>query len=536
MDCISGHRLFKRYKMNQLDYSIVVIYIVGMIWMGYYLKKQKNSQDYFLGGKGFGWFSLTMSAMASQLSVISFVSAPAFVGLREGGGMKWLTFELGVPIAMIIIMTFIGPVLYKSGVVSIYSFLEKRFGASTRLILSFVFLWSRSFAGAVVVYAVSLILASLLHLSFLTTLLLVGVSTILYSLEGGMKAVVYSEVVQMVIKVAGIFLIVYYGLENLGGWEVLKAEVEPSRLRVIDYTNLGLNGDEFGFFPMLFGGIFLYTSYYGTDQMQAQRILSAKDLPTVRSILFANGLLRFPITLMYCIGGLVIGTFARLNSDFMALLPDGKSDLMIPVFIEHYLPNGIIGLLVVAIIAAAMSAYSSYLNSLSAVTMEEVVSKYFTLDSAKYVTYSKLSTLIWGLMTLVLSFFVGGMAKTVIEAINKIGSLFYGPMLATFIIAMAIPRVKGKAMNLGLIVGVGINVYLWQFVSHVFWFWWNLIGCVSTFLVAYSVSFVFKPTENAKESFSDGVEPLVNRYSIALVFVFFFIYLFCVYLPTFFQP
>ena len=105
MDCISGHRLFKRYKMNQLDYSIVVIYIVGMIWMGYYLKKQKNSQDYFLGGKGFGWFSLTMSAMASQLSVISFVSAPAFVGLREGGGMKWLTFELGVPIAMIIIMT-----------------------------------------------------------------------------------------------------------------------------------------------------------------------------------------------------------------------------------------------------------------------------------------------------------------------------------------------------------------------------------------------------------------------------------------------
>ena len=142
--------------LEPLDLIVFIGYCCLIIGMGLFVSREKkghvkNSQDYFLGGKGFGWFSLTMSAMASQLSVISFVSAPAFVGLREGGGMKWLTFELGVPIAMIIIMTFIGPVLYKSGVVSIYSFLEKRFGASTRLILSFVFLWSRSFAGAVVV-------------------------------------------------------------------------------------------------------------------------------------------------------------------------------------------------------------------------------------------------------------------------------------------------------------------------------------------------------------------------------------------------
>ena len=118
--------------MNALDYSIIAVYIIGMLVLGYFLKKQESSKDYFLGGKSFGWFSLTMSAMASQLSVISFVSAPAFVGLRQGGGMKWLTFELGVPLAMVLVMTFIGPILYRSGVVSIYSFLEKRFGAFYR--------------------------------------------------------------------------------------------------------------------------------------------------------------------------------------------------------------------------------------------------------------------------------------------------------------------------------------------------------------------------------------------------------------------
>lgn len=517
--------------MNILDYSIIAVYIVGMLVLGYFLKKQEDSKDYFLGGKSFGWFSLTMSAMASQLSVISFVSAPAFVGLRQGGGMKWLTFELGVPIAMVLVMTFIGPILYRSGVVSIYSFLEKRFGASTRLILSSVFLFSRSFAGAVTVYAVSLILASLLHLSFTTTLLIVGICTIVYSFEGGMKAIVYSEVLQMIIKVAGIFIIVYYGLKNLGGWEQLQIHVDRSRLTVIDFSNLGLDGSEYGFFPMLFGGIFLYTSYYGTDQMQAQRILSAKDVPTLRTILLANGLLRFPITLSYCIGGLVLGTFALQNQEFMSMIPDGKTDLMIPLFIEHYLPNGIIGILVVAIIAAAMSAYSSILNSLSAVTMEEIISKRKDFNPDKYIFLSKASTMVWGAATLIFSFFVGDIAKTVIEAINKIGSVFYGPMLATFLVAVLLPRVNGKAMNIGLLTGVLVNMILWIFVPSVFWFWWNFIGCAISFGVAFALSFIIIREKDDTILFDNKTEPLLTKYNYILLAAFIAILLFCIFLP-----
>ena len=144
--------------MNWFDYAIVILYSGGLIGMGYLFKDNKDSKDYFLGGKSFGWFPLSMSTMATQLSAISFVSAPAFVGLLKGGGMKWLTFELAVPLAMIFVMFVIIPPLWKAGVVSIYEFLEKRFDRSTRLILSFVFQISRALGTGVMVFLIAIIL------------------------------------------------------------------------------------------------------------------------------------------------------------------------------------------------------------------------------------------------------------------------------------------------------------------------------------------------------------------------------------------
>jgi Na+/proline symporter len=169
--------------MNAIDYLIVIFYLALMVYLGIRFKKNSESNDYFLGGKNFGWFSLCLSTMATQLSVISFVSAPAFVGLREGGGMQWLTFEFGVPLAMIILITVIGPVLYNSGIVSVYEFLEKRFNRTSRLLISSMFLVSRSFATGVTIYAVGLILSSILQISFWQTMVIVGFITIIYSLK-----------------------------------------------------------------------------------------------------------------------------------------------------------------------------------------------------------------------------------------------------------------------------------------------------------------------------------------------------------------
>ncbi len=522
--------------MNLLDYGIVLLYFVMMIWLGFKFKKSEKNTEYFLGGKGFGWFSLCMSTMATQLSVISFVSAPAFVGLRAGGGMQWLTFEFGVPLAMIILIAFIAPALYKSSVVSAYAFLEKRFNSSSRLLLSSVFLISRAFATSVTVYAVSLILMSILQLSFMQTILIISLVTILYSLEGGMKAIVYSEVAQMIIKVLGIFIIIYYGLKEIGGWDTFIQNVDTKRLEVLRFRNTGFDNQEFGFWPMLFGGIFLYCAYYGTDQSQVQRILSAKDEKTVKKLLLFNGLFRFPITLSYCFGGLILGTLVSLNGDFASKIPIEKPDLMIPVFITNYLPHGVIGVIIVAIIAAAMSAYSSNINSLAAVTMEDFLSKKMEIPVNKYVTYSKVAALVWGLITLVLAFFMGDIAKTVIEAINKIGSVFYGPVVCMFLLAIFTKNIQAKSANTGVVFGVVLNLILWIFFKNIFWFWWNVIGAVTTFLVAIFCHYFVYKTDSVQNTYVVAnptfKKAIWTKETAILFFYFVLIFSFCYFLTS----
>ena len=168
--------------MNTLDLIIIIVYAASMLGLGYFFKEQKSTEDYFLGGKSFGWFELGLSTMASQLSAVSFISAAAFVGLRPGGGMQWLTFEFAVPLAMIFLIIVLIPPLYKSGVVSIYAFLEKRFGRSTRVLVSLVFQFSRAFATGIMIYTMALVLAAVMDIPMWQTILVTGIITIIWSL------------------------------------------------------------------------------------------------------------------------------------------------------------------------------------------------------------------------------------------------------------------------------------------------------------------------------------------------------------------
>lgn len=489
--------------MNYLDYLVIIVYIGGFLLLGRLFKGSESGEDYFLGGKSFGWASLSLSTVATQLSAISFISAPAFVGLKEGGGMMWLTYEFAVPLAMLFLMVFLIPPMYKAGIVSVYEYLERRFNPSTRILLSSVFQISRAFATSVMVYTVALILTSVMAIPMWQTILIIGAVTLIYCYQGGMKAVVYGDVVQMIILFGGIIICLVAGLYNLGGWEVFIQELDRSRLNAVNFQSMGLQkGDEFGFWPMLIGGLFLYTSYYGTDQSQVQRLFSAQDLGTVKKTLLSNGLMRFPITFIYCVMGLVLGTLVATQPNFQALIPADKPDLMVPIFIREYLPNGLIGILMVAIFSAAMSSLSSGVNSLSAASVEDFFNRKKQLSTEKYMRYSKYATLFWGAVCIILAFFTGDIAPTVIEAINKVGSVFYGPILATFIAAIGIQQINSKGINIGIAAGVGINVYLWLFVPSVFWFWWNAIGGVTTLVVGFLASMLL-PSSTADKSINN---------------------------------
>tara|TARA_R110002096_G_scaffold203033_1_gene387883 strand:- start:6218 stop:7864 length:1647 start_codon:yes stop_codon:yes gene_type:complete len=547
--------------MNWLDYSIIIFYIVFFLGMGFFFKDNKDSKDYFLGGKSMGWFPLSLSTMATQLSAISFISAPAFVGLKLGGGMKWLTFEFAVPLAMIFIMIVIIPPLFRSGVVSIYEFVEKRFSPSTRLVLSIVFQLSRALATGVMVYTIAIILQAVLDIDFVYTILIISVITIIYSWQGGMKAVVWGDAIQMIILFVGLIISMYFGWSLLQDHGGLAEGFNPERLKVIDF-NLGIGeGEEYGFLPMILGGFFLYASYYGCDQTQAQRLLSAKSEKTIRQLLLANGLLRFPVVLIYSVMGLVIGGLVTLAPDFLQEIADTtqkyfpeefakngmKADLMIPVFIIKYLPHGLIGILMVGILSAAMSSLSSTVNSLSAVTVEDFFNRGKTkLSDKKYMIISKASVVFWGLVCIASAFLFGGSKSAVIEIINAIGSVFYGPVLVTFVLAFFSKKVNHIGMNTGIILAVLINLVFSKTIQeilhidlgiNIFWIWLNFTGVIISLVVAYAVSALTKHVEVKKISnFNVAIkkEDFMIKEVYILVAFFIVIIAFSYFVPTIF--
>lgn len=545
--------------MNWLDYSIIIFYIIFFLGMGFFFKDNKDSKDYFLGGKSMGWFPLSLSTMATQLSAISFISAPAFVGLKLNGGMKWLTFEFAVPLAMIFIMIVIIPPLFRSGVVSIYEFVEKRFSTSTRLILSIVFQISRALGTGVMVYTIAIILQAVLDIDFVYTILIISVITIVYSWQGGMKAVVWGDAIQMIILFAGLIICLYFGWNLLQEHGGLAEGFNPERLQVIDY-NLGIGeGNEYGLLPMIVGGFFLYASYYGCDQTQAQRMLSAKSEKTIRQLLLANGLLRFPVVLVYCIMGLVIGGLVTLVPDFLTEIADTtqkhfpdqfakngiKADLMVPVFIMKYLPHGLIGVLMVGILSAAMSSLSSTVNSLSAVTVEDFFNKgEKKLSTKKYMMISKGSVVFWGVVCIASAFLFGGSKSPVIEIINAIGSVFYGPVLVTFFLAFFSKKVNHIGMNAAIISAVLINLIFSQTIQelfhidlgfNIFWIWLNFTGVIIALVVAYVVSALTNKTEIKKIS-NFNVKITMKDFMLKEVYIllafFVFILVLSYFLPT----
>ena len=543
--------------MNTLDYIIVAVYLIGFLFLGNLFKNNNTSKEYFLGGRSLSWFPLSLSTMATQLSAISFISAPAFVGLKLNGGMQWLTFELAVPLAMIFILLFLFPPLFRSGVVSIYEFVEQRFNRSTRMILSIVFQISKALGTGVMVYTLAFILQAVLNIDFLVTIILISVITIAYSWQGGMKAVVWGDALQMIILFVGLIVCFIYGWQLFTA--IPDATLDASRFDVVDYNWGFQEGETYGIAPMIIGGFFLYASYYGCDQTQAQRLLSARDEGTVRKLLLANGLLRFPVVLVYSVMGLIVGSLAINTPDFMNAIVDItqqhfpeeyanngiKADLMIPVFILKYLPHGLIGLLMIGILSAAMSSLSSTINSLAAVSVEDLFKKKADdLDSKKYMRFSKGAVLFWGVVCIGAAYLFGGSHSPVIEIINAIGSVFYGPILATFVLAIFSKKITAVGMNVGIIVSVGCNLLLSKTIQdifgfdlgiNIFWMWLNFTGFILAVVVAYITSlFTQTSTSSNNIELDYGLKDinLFQRTPMILIGFFIFIIAFSYWIPS----
>ena len=505
--------------MNSLDWSVVTVYIAGMVFMSWYLgRKQTDMQDYYLGGNDLSWWAIGISTMATQCSTNSLLGAPAFI---ITAGMLWLQYEFAVPVAMIVIMVFLLPFYRKLKLVSIYEYLELRFGVGTRTLLSVLFQVLRAFATGVTVYGIAIVLQEIVGIPFIYSVLLLGTVTIIYDMLGGMTAVVYSDVIQMGVLYLGILLCVVYSVMAVGGLgevfalfpqvgaTLAKVTGEPvafSGFTAVDFSGHGLgDGKTFAFWPMLLGGLFLYVSYYGCDQTQVQRELSSKDLDDTNLSLMLNGFSRFPLVLTYCFMGVCIGAYIVANPEFLQSLRTDSGweyNLAVPKFVLANLPNGVIGLVIVALFSAAMSSLDSTINSLSATTIKDIYEQFFAKDGVipqdKQLFLSRIMTVFWGLVCVGFSFVVGDISRSVIESVNKIGSLANGPILALFLMGILTRRVNSQGAVTGLVAGFAGNVALWIYAPKVSWLWWNVIGCGGSFITGYLASLAF-PAPEAKK-------------------------------------
>ena len=517
--------------MALIDYIIVALYVALVIglsaWVG---KRQKNKEDYFLGGRAMAPWQVALSVVATQVSAISLIGAPAFIALRKGGGLVWLQYEFAIPLAMMIIMLLLVPLYHATGAITIYEYLERRFGRTARTTLSGVFLLSRGLGSGVALLATGIVVSACMGLDLWETILLIGLVSVIYTTFGGIVADIYSDIIQLFILWGGALLMVGIIWSDLGAGALSSLQHHADRMMVFDFSHTGFfDGATFSFWPMLFGGLFLYLSYYGCDQSQAQRLLTTPNAKKAQKALMINGVLRFPLVLTYSAVGILLIPFIDTHREFLNTLVGKKPDFLVPQFMVQYVPQGFLGLLVAGIFAASMSSIDSAMNSLSAATYQDFLipirPKLARLSPKAQVRLGRLLTALWGAFAVGFALLMIKGPETVLELVNKIGSAFYGPILAVFFLGMLTRRVMQRGAVVGLISGVVFNMLLWLFFREtVSWMWWNVTGFAVAFSAGLIVDARTKPEKMEKTLEWDLKtflkSPAAKKYSIVLLVAF----------------
>jgi SSS family solute:Na+ symporter len=503
--------------VSPFDLAIVVLSLAGLVVLaGWLAKRQLHTGDYYLGGGKLPAWALGLSLAANQVSAISLIGAPAFVALRKGGGLGWLQYELAVPLAMAVLVVWGVPFLRRAAGAEVYAAVEERLGGVARRVLAAFFLIGRGLGAGVVLYASSLVVDACTGWGFTTSLLVVGTVAVVYTALGGLVADVFSDVLQFgLLWGAAVVMTVVLAIRLVG--RGVLGDIEPPRLVVLDLAGHGLgDGATFAFWPMLIGGFFLYVSYYGCDQTQAQRVLAAADADQARRALTVASLVRFPLVLTYCLFGLMLAAFLVETPDFARSLAGQPPDALVPRFLVTYLPTGVAGFVVAGILAAALSSVDSALNSLSAVVVEEFSSTALRAEPTRQLRWARAATVGWGVTTTAAAWFFSRSGETSIELVNRVGSALYGPVLAVFLLAWRSRRADGRSAVAGAVAGLLANLALAAWAPAVSWLWWNVVGCAVALLVGVAAGRGNTPV-NPVVTGGHGLARLLAAYFLAIL-------------------
>lgn len=474
--------------VSALDYVIIVFYLIGITAFGKIIGgKQKTVKDYFIGSKEVSWWVISFSIVAAETSTLTFISIP---GLAYLTNLNFLQLTFGYLIGRIIVAQFFLPAYYKGELSTAYSYLQKRFGNKTRSLASVTFLFTRTAADGVRLFATAIPLYLMLDISPMIAIIIIACVALLYTFTGGLKGVIWVDAIQMFIYLGGAILAGIFLLINIPGdiGVIVSSSEISSKLSIF---NLGFDTGFAGFFSQpytllsgLIGGAFLSMSSHGTDQLIVQRLLAAKNLVESKKALITTGvIIIFQFALFLAVGVLLYAYYGPLNV---------KSDEIFSKFIIEVLPSGVKGIIIAGLFAAALSTLAGSITSLSSSVMMDLYIPFKkSIDEKKNLLYSKLLTIFWAVMLIFSAFVFMESSKAVVEIALSIASFTYGGLLGTFLLGLSNKKIQQNHAIAGFISAIVIMSFI-IFFKVVAWTWFILIGVCVTLLVGNLVSMFSK--------------------------------------------
>jgi SSS family solute:Na+ symporter len=553
--------------MHPREWLVVAAYIGWVVVDGLRRSKGTDKVDgYFLANRSLPWWAVGLSVMATQMSAVTMV---ATTGQGYLTGLRFVQFYFGLPLAMIILSVTVVPFFTRARVYTAYEYLERRFDVRTRSLASFLFLVGRAFSLGVTLAAAAVVMSSILGWTLPVTVLAICVPMIVYTTIGGVQAVAWTDVKQMFIVVGGMLTalgVLLYGiLQHVGFGQALHLAGASGRLQAVDFR-FDLR-ETYTFWSGMIGGLFLMMAYFGCDQSQVQRYLTARSIDEARRSLLMSAYVKIPLQLLILACGVLVFVFylfqpppmlfnraydaqvaagpraaeyAALERDFSRAFETRRDaatrgdrdgflagdarvrairaqaaglvrqttgdrryddvNYVFPTFITTRMPIGLVGLMVAAILVAAMSASGGELNALATATIIDFYRRHWVTTAADdhYLRVSKLATVFWGLFACVVAVYAANQGS-LIEVVNRYGSIYYGSLLGVFILAILTKRANAVGAFWGMLAGMAVVLTI-AWTLPIAFLWHNVIGAVVVVVVGLAISFVVPSTKTAHVS------------------------------------
>ncbi len=471
--------------LNRLDLIIIAIYLAGITLFGLrFRKRQRSLRDYFLADRDIPWWAIALSIVAAETSTLTIISIPS---LAYDTNLTFMQVVMGYVLGRVIISFVLLPHYFRGDLYTAYELIERRFGRGLRSLTAGLFLITRAAAEGVRVYAVSIVVTIALGTGEIASIAIITALTLIYTFEGGLAAVIWTDVVQTVIYIGGTLVGLFTILHLVpGGWPAIHSLAETAgKLRIFDFAPDFWR--PYTFWAGVLGGTFLTTASHGTDQLIVQRLLAARGRRQSVTALLSSGvaiLFQFALFLMV---GIMLWAFYQIPSSHF-----GKADRIYPTFIVSKMPHGISGLLIAAILAAAMSNLSAALNSLSSSSMIDFYLRGNPqINERRRLQLSRMSTFFWALVLFGLAVLSLHKVGRVVEVGLQIASVAYGALLGVFLLGVLTKRANQNGAMLGMLCGFVTELYIWL-GTRVPWTWYVAIGTVVTFGVGYMGSLLFE--------------------------------------------